>query len=59
VLFNRFYRFDLDLDSMALKAGPTRSDEDDYHDSLRWVARLYGRFLASYPAHGVHSGKPP
>jgi dihydroorotate dehydrogenase (fumarate) len=58
VLFNRFYRFDLDLDSMALKAGPTRSDEDDYHDSLRWVARLYGTVPCQLvAATGVHSGE--
>jgi dihydroorotate dehydrogenase (fumarate) len=58
VLFNRFYRFDLDLDALVLKAGPTRSDEDDYHESLRWVARLYGTVPCQLAAAtGVHSGE--
>lgn len=58
VLFNRFYRFDLDLDDLALKAGPTRSDEDDYHETLRSVARLYGAVPCQIgAATGVHSGE--
>ncbi|MFA6507424.1 MAG: dihydroorotate dehydrogenase-like protein [Treponemataceae bacterium] len=58
VLFNRFYRFDLDLDALALKAGPTRSDEDDYHEALGTVARLYGTVPCQLTAAtGVHSGE--
>ena len=58
VLFNRFYRFDLDLDALTLKAGPTRSDVDDYHESLRWLARLYGTVPCQLSgATGVHSGE--
>lgn len=58
VLFNRFYRFDLDLDALALKAGATRSDEDDYHETLRAVARLYGTVPCQIgAATGVHSGE--
>lgn len=58
VLYNRFYRFDLDLDALALKAGPTRSDEDDYHETLRSIARLYGTVPCQLAAAtGVHSGE--
>jgi len=42
VLFNRFYKFDFDLGAMALKAGPQFSGPGDYHESLRWIANLYG-----------------
>ena len=58
VLFNRFYRFDFDLDGLCLKAGPTRSEEDDYHEALGAVARLYGTVPCQLAgATGVHSGE--
>jgi dihydroorotate dehydrogenase (fumarate) len=43
VLFNRFYRMDIDLESMSLAAGPTRGTPEAYHESLRWIALLEGR----------------
>jgi dihydroorotate dehydrogenase (fumarate) len=43
VLFNRFYRMDIDLDAMKLTAGPTRGTPEAYHESLRWIALLEGR----------------
>ncbi|MBP7095882.1 MAG: dihydroorotate dehydrogenase-like protein [Spirochaetia bacterium] len=43
VLFNRFYRLDVDLDAMKLKAGPTRAGAEDYHETLRWIGMLDGR----------------
>lgn len=43
VLFNRFYRMDIDLDSMGLTAGPTRGTPEAYHESLRCIALLEGR----------------
>jgi len=43
VLFNRFFRMDVDLDTLGLVPGPVHSRPEDYHESLRWMALLYGR----------------
>lgn len=56
-LFNRFYRMDIDLDSMSLSSGPTRSSPEAYHESLRWVSLLEGRIGADICASGgVYDG---
>ena len=58
VLFNRFYRLDIDLDEMKLVAGPMRSREDEYHETLRWIATLYGAVPCDLVGGtGVHSGE--
>lgn len=55
VLFNRFYRFDVDLDAIALAPGPLRSSPSDYHESLRWISILYDRVGCDLAAGtGVH-----
>jgi len=57
VLFNRFYRMDIDLDGMTLKPGPIRSNPENYHDSLRWIALLDGRTDMDLSASGgVYDG---
>ncbi len=57
VLFNRFYRIDVDLDSMSLSAGPTRGSPEAYHESLRWIALLEGRTgLELCASGGVYDG---
>lgn len=56
-LFNRFYRLDIDLDSMSLSPGPMRGGPDACHESLRWIALLEGRVGAELCASGgVHDG---
>lgn len=58
ILFNRFYRFDLDLDARGLKAGSARSGEAEYHESLRWIANLYGAVPCELiGGTGVHSAE--
>lgn len=58
VLFNRFYRLDIDLTSLSLRPGPSRSGEDEYHEALRWVATLYGAVPCQLTAGtGIHSGE--
>lgn len=58
VLFNRFYRMDVDLDAMSLSAGPTRSSPEAYHESLRWIALLDGRTgLELCASGGVYDGQ--
>lgn len=58
VLFNRFYRMDIDLDTMSLKPGPSRSNPENYHDSLRWISLLDGRTDMDLAASGgVYDGQ--
>ncbi len=58
VLFNRFYRLDVNLETLSSKSGPTRSSPEDYHETLRWAALLYGRLPAAIAASGgVRNGE--
>ncbi|HAP44377.1 MAG: hypothetical protein A2087_03940 [Spirochaetes bacterium GWD1_61_31] len=58
VLFNRFYRMDIDLDTMSLKPGPSRSNPESFHDSLRWLALMEGRAPLDLAASGgVYDGQ--
>ncbi len=58
VLFNRFYRFDVDLQNLALKAGNARSAGDEYHESLRWISLLSGKVPCDLAAStGVHDAE--
>ncbi|MHB9153425.1 MAG: dihydroorotate dehydrogenase-like protein [Spirochaetales bacterium] len=43
VLFNRFYRFDIDIGGMKLMRAQPLSTPEEYHESLRWIALLYQR----------------
>lgn len=57
VLFNRFYRMDVDLDAMSLSAGPTRGSPEAYFESLRWISLLDGRTGVELCASGgVYNG---
>ena len=38
VLFNRVYQVDIDIDSLAVVAGPEISAATETHTSLRWIA---------------------
>ncbi len=58
VLFNRFYKFDFDLNAMDLKAGPLRSGDHEYHESLRWISNLYGAVGCELVGGtGIHSAE--
>ncbi|HCM27474.1 MAG TPA: hypothetical protein DIC34_13170 [Treponema sp.] len=58
VLFNRFYRLDVDLAASSLAAGPMRSGDDEYHESLRWIANMYGAVSCELVAgSGIHSAE--
>jgi dihydroorotate dehydrogenase (fumarate) len=59
VLFNRFYRPDVDIQKLRLKAGSMLSSPDEIGPSLQWIALLSGAiddadFAA---ATGVHDGE--
>ncbi|HOT58083.1 MAG TPA: dihydroorotate dehydrogenase-like protein [Spirochaetia bacterium] len=52
VLFNRFYRLDLNLDTLALTSGPIKSSPELYHESMRWIALLKGQIDVDFAASG-------
>ncbi len=55
VLFNRFYKFDIDLDNLDLTHGPKFSHPDELSEGLRWMTLLSGRVEADLAATtGVH-----
>ncbi|HEY9054522.1 MAG TPA: dihydroorotate dehydrogenase-like protein [Rectinemataceae bacterium] len=58
VLFNRFYRLDIDIQGMRLTRAQPQSSPDEYHESLRWTALLYQRVgLELTGATGIHSAQ--
>ncbi|GAB4328548.1 MAG: dihydroorotate dehydrogenase-like protein [Calditrichia bacterium] len=58
VLFNRFYRFDINLDNETLVGANPYSSEGEMHNSLRWVSALYKRINGQLAANtGIHSGE--
>jgi dihydroorotate dehydrogenase (fumarate) len=57
VLFNRFYRFDIDVDKQRLAGGNPYSSSAELHLPLRWIALLAGRLDCDLAATtGVHDG---
>lgn len=58
VLFNRFYKLDIDIQGMKLTRAQALSSPEEYHESLRWVAILFQRAgLDLAAATGVHDGQ--
>lgn len=58
VLFNRFYKFDIDIDKMELVHGNPYSSQQEIHYTLRWLSLLTGKVPADLCAStGVHTGK--
>ena len=58
VLFNRFYRLDVDLAGLSLKAGASRSSGSEYGESLRWISILADRVSCDLAAStGIHDAE--
>lgn len=58
VLFNRFYRLDIDPDTLKVVGGNPYSTQDELHTSLRWILLLAGRIDADLAATtGIHDGR--
>ena len=58
VLFNRFYRLDIDVDKLQVTTGNPYSSADEMHTSLRWIMLLAGKLDCQLAATtGIHSGK--
>ena len=50
VLFNRFYRLDIDVDSIKLAGGNPYSTSEESHLPLRWISLLAGRLQCDLAA---------
>jgi len=58
VLFNRFYSFDIDVDTLQLAAGNPYSSSEEIHLPLRWISLLAGRASCDLAAAtGIHNGR--
>jgi dihydroorotate dehydrogenase (fumarate) len=58
VLFNRFYRPDLDIDTLTIEPTLTLSHPSEMRLPLQWIALLHGRIEASLGAtRGVESSR--
>jgi dihydroorotate dehydrogenase (fumarate) len=56
VLFNRFYQFDIDIDTMRLAPGHRLSSPQEIALPLRWISLLSGRVKCDFAAStGVHN----
>jgi len=57
VLFNRFYRLDIDVKNLKVSAGNPYSTREEIHSSLRWILLLAGKIDAELAATtGIHNG---
>ncbi len=57
VLFNRYYRPDIDINKMSLTSAGVFSDPAEISTPLRWVALMSGMIEAEFAAStGVHDG---
>ena len=58
VLFNRFFRIDFDIESLALVPGDLLSTPEESVVPLRWISILYGKVQCDLAATtGIHSGE--
>jgi dihydroorotate dehydrogenase (fumarate) len=56
--FNRYYRADIDIDSIKVVNGPIISNPDEMLISLQWIALLRGKIKAEISATtGIHNYK--
>ncbi|MFO7765791.1 MAG: dihydroorotate dehydrogenase-like protein [Pelovirga sp.] len=57
VLFNRYYQFDIDIDSQQLHPETTYSSPTEMSDMLRWLSLLFGKADCDLAAStGIHDG---
>ena len=58
VLFNRFYKLDIDIDNQKLVPGNPYSSPSEISDCLRWLSLLAGKAGCDLAAStGVHDGR--
>ncbi len=55
VLFNRFYKLDIDIENLSLKSSPLMSEPGEIYLALQWIALMAGEVSADFSAAtGVH-----
>ncbi len=58
VLFNRFYKFDIDIDKLELMHGNPYSTPQEIHYTLRWLSLLTGKVPCDLAGStGIHTGR--
>ncbi len=58
VLFNRFYKFDIDIDKIKLVHGQPYSSPSEINYSLRWLSLLAGKAGCDLAGNtGIHDGR--
>lgn len=58
VLFNRFYKFDIDIDKLELVHGNPFSTPAEIHYTLRWLSLLAGKVDCDLAGNtGIHDGR--
>ena len=58
VLFNRFYKMDIDINKLELKASPILSNSSEIYLALQWIALMSGDVSADLSAStGIHDAE--
>ena len=57
VMFNRYYKPDVDIDKMAIVSNKYHSNAEELSESLRWIGLLSNRNICQFAAStGIHKG---
>ena len=57
VLFNRFFRPDIDIEKIEISSGSPVSQSDEYGEALRWIGLMSGEIKADLCGNtGIHDG---
>lgn len=58
VLFNRFYRIDMDIEKLRVVGAPFTSSREEMYHGLRWIALLHGKVPVDLAAAtGLHEAE--
>ena len=58
VLFNRFFRPDIDIEKMEFSQGSPSSSPDEYGEALRWIGLMSGEVKMDLAGNtGIHTGE--
>ena len=58
VLFNRFYRTDINIEDESVTAGKVLSSPEEYAQSLRWIGLMSGELKLDFCANtGIYDGE--
>ncbi|MCF6334342.1 MAG: dihydroorotate dehydrogenase-like protein [Spirochaetales bacterium] len=58
VLFNRFYKIDIDIENLSLKSSPLLSEPGEIYLALQWIALMAGEVSSDFSAAtGIHDAE--